>query len=282
MVKSTLRIPKPMLVVYILLGVIVVGFLWWLSLNGWKFSNLLPGVAERLAAQTGAEVDFDGTYSIQGQGYSGTLLVRKAGAGYSLCWMLSDGSVYYGNGLGRGNILGAVCALPDGKTTKVLAFKKEGPALTGVWAFSNSDKVSRERTEDAPKLDLSRVGIPGTYKLEGTNPNASTYKGDMFATRTGATYDVKWDVDNTAYSGTALVVDSIAVAGYSNAMGLGLVVYKVAGPVLEGSWVYTDYERLATTSDLRAGTEKATRKGAAPKSDSTGVGGGKPPSGSNP
>lgn len=270
-----------MLAIYIVLGVIVLGFVWWLSLNGWKFSNILPGVAEKYAAQSGVTVDFEGTYPIEGPGYSGTLLVRKAGAGYSLCWMLSDGSVYYGNGLGQGQVLGAVCVLPDSKTSKVLVYKKEGPGITGVWAFTNSDKISRERSGEASKINLSQTAIPGTYKLEGTNPNASSYDGEMFATRTGATYDVKWSVDNTAYSGTALVVDSVAIVGYANAMGLGLVVYKISGPVLEGSWVYTDFDRLATTSDLRAGTERATRKGAVPKPDSTGVGG-NPPSGSNP
>lgn len=242
------------------IGMAALGIVWWLSFNKWSFKGMVPSRESQHFSRHADSVDFSGVYAIHGPGYTGTLTIRRAGDGYNLCWELSSGSVYYGNGLAIGDVLGAVCAVEKHKHTRVLAYKKEADGLSGLAARMDGDKLGCEKTADAERIKASTHPLTGVYKVQGSHPNEKPYKGEMTLERTGATYTVRCRAsDGSGYCGTGFAVDDVFVTGYSNAMGVGIAVYEINSSGFEGCWLYTDYGRLATTSQIRAGMERAAK-----------------------
>lgn len=242
------------------IGMAALGIVWWLSLNNWSFKGMVPSKESQHFSRRADSVDFSGVYAIHGPGYTGTLTIRRAGDGYNLCWQLADSSVYYGNGLAVGDVLGAVCAVQGHRHTRVMAYKKEADGLSGLVARMDGDKLRCEKTANAERIRASTYPLTGTYTVEGSHPNEMSYKGEMMLERTGATYSVRCRVsDSSQYCGTGFAVDDVFVTGYSNAMGVGIGVYEIKSSGLEGRWLYTDYSRLATTSQIRAGRERASK-----------------------
>jgi hypothetical protein len=242
------------------IGMAAFGVVWWLSLNNWSFEGMVPSRESQHFSRHADSVDFSGVYAIHGPGYTGTLTIRRAGDGYNLCWELSSGSIYYGNGLAMGDVLGAVCAVERHKHTRVLAYKKEADGLSGLGARMDGDKLGCEKTANAERIKASVHPLTGVYKVQGSHPNETSYKGEMTLERTGATYTVRCRAsDGSGYCGTGFAVDDVFVTGYSNAMGVGIAVYEIKSSGLEGRWLYTDYDRLATTSQIRAGRERASK-----------------------
>lgn len=242
------------------IGMAVLGIVWWLSLNNWSFEGMVPRKEGLYFSRRADSVEFSGVYAIHGPGYTGTLTVRRAGDGYNLCWKLSSGSVYYGNGLAIGDVLGAVCAVEGHKHTRVLTYKKEAEGLSGLAARMDGDKLGCEKTANATRIKASNHPLTGAYKVQGSHPNEKPYKGEMTLERTGATYTVRCRAsDGSGYCGTGFAVDDVFVTGYSNAMGVGIAVYEIKSSELEGRWLYTDYSRLSTTSQIRAGRERAAK-----------------------
>lgn len=242
------------------IGMAAFGVVWWLSLNDWSFEGMVPSRESQHFSRHADSVDFSGVYAIHGPGYTGTLTIRRAGDGYNLCWELSSGSVYYGNGLAMGDVLGAVCAVEGHRHTRVLAYKKEADGLSGLAARMDGDKLGCEKTANAERIKASNHPLTGAYNVQGSHPNEKPYKGEMTLERTGATYTVRCRAsDGSGYCGTGFAVDDVFVTGYSNAMGVGIAVYEIKSSVLEGCWLYTDYSRLATTSQIRAGRERAVK-----------------------
>lgn len=251
---------KRWVIAVLFIGMAALGIVWWLSLNNWSFEGMVPRKEGLYFSRRADSVEFSGVYAIHGPGYTGTLTVRRAGDGYNLCWKLSSGSVYYGNGLAIGDVLGAVCAVQGHKHTRVLAYKKAAKGLSGLAARMDDDKLGCEKTADAERIKASTHPLTGVYKVAGSHPNETSYKGEMTLERTGATYTVRCRAsDGSGYCGTGFAVGEVFVTGYSNAMGVGIGVYEIKSSGLEGRWLYTDYDRLATTSQIRAGRERAAK-----------------------
>jgi len=251
---------KPWSVMVAFLALIAFGVVWWLWHHKWDLNSLLTRNLEGggQSVQNGGALKFAGVYEVEGPGYNATLTIRKAGQGYHLEWRLPDSSVYYGNGVAVAGVLGAVCN--RGKVSHLAAYKRDGDGITGLWAVVGGDKLYWEKTKEAVRLKRGSAAIAGTYKLKGTNPNTTTYTGTLTLKRTGSTYEVLWETGEPEVYGTGFVVDDVAVLGYRNKMGVGTAVYALKDAELEGLWLYSDFERLTSPSEIRTGTERAVKR----------------------
>lgn len=244
-----------------LLGLVALNFVWWFWRHDWNVKELTTRISEIQISRGPVEVDFSGTYLLRGPGYSGTVHVKKTGEGYNLRYMLTDSTCYYGNGLAYGEVLAVVYEVHGRGQGRLAAYKKTDGGLTGLTAWMDSDKLRVEKCVDTEKIESARLPLAGTYTLDGKHPNQAEYSGKMTLERTGSTYTVEWLMaDSSHYYGTAFAVDSVVVTGYASKSGVGVAIYHIDGGKLEGSWCYTDYVRLATTSDIRAGSETAANR----------------------
>ncbi|NLI99507.1 hypothetical protein GX441_12750 [bacterium] len=256
---------KPWGIFIFFLVVISGGLLWLVALNGWRFESLFELAGKKrdnAGFHAKDSVDFSGTYIVSsGDSSRDTLTIRRVGKGYNLCWRDASGQTYYGNGLEKQGLLAAVyeMALPKGRRAGVAVYTKKGNSLSGLKVGSGDDKFTLEGTDGAAGLTPSATRLGGTWKLEGTNPNGSAYKGVLKLDHTGPTYAVEWQIEDPPLFGTGFSVDDILIAGYGTSMGLGLVVYTISEGELTGTWLYSDFSRLAGTSDIRTGKEIATK-----------------------
>jgi hypothetical protein len=81
-------------------------------------------------------------------------------------------------------------------------------------------------------------GFGGRYRVEGTNPNGSTYGGEAEITLTSeTTCEIKWITGSTESFGICMRNDDSFAAGYRLGEEIGLVIYKVqADGSLHGLW----------------------------------------------
>lgn len=239
------------------LGLALLGVLWVLSFNNWDLKVLLPHKQGPYFSRGADSVDFSGEYKIKGPGYAGKLVIKRAGDGYHVVCHVSDSVAFHGNGLAMGQVLAVVYDIRGARHTRLAAYKKDEEGITGLIIRMNADKLSCEKTPDAARLKTSNHPLVGVYRLEGSHPNGEAYTGRMAFERTGTSYGVEtWVSDSTGSYGTGFTVDDVLITGYANSMGVGMAIYEIKPSSMEGRWLYTSYERLPTTNDIRAGTER--------------------------
>ena len=78
----------------------------------------------------------------------------------------------------------------------------------------------------------------GTYDVEGTNLDGSTYGGTATIELTSeTTCAIEWSTGSTTSQGICMLYDNAFAAAYVLGDAVGLVVYEVKGDgVLEGAW----------------------------------------------
>lgn len=88
----------------------------------------------------------------------------------------------------------------------------------------------------------------GTYTItEGINPSKTTYAGTLNITKTGEVYKLVWNIPFPIYDGIGIIVDHILCVGWSARGGnCGVVVYKVEGGKLKGTWATSDSGAIGT------------------------------------
>lgn len=91
--------------------------------------------------------------------------------------------------------------------------------------------------------------IEGTYDCKGTNPGGTgDYQGTVAIVKNGSTYNVTWNIGAQVYLGTGLLEGDSFSVGYADAKKswFGVVVYKVKGKVLSGSWAMQGSGKLGS------------------------------------
>lgn len=248
---------KPWTIALVFVGLAVLGVLWVLSFHNWDLKVLLPNKHGPHFLHGADSVDFSGEYKIKGPGYAGKLMITRAGDGYHVVCHVSDSVAYHGNGLAMGEVLAVVYDIRGAKHTQLAAYKKDEEGITGLIIRMHDDKFGVEKTPDAERLQASNHPLVGVYRLEGSHPNGEAYTGRMTFERTGTSYGVEtWVSDSSGSYGSGFTVDDVLVTGYANSMGVGLAVYEIKPSSMDGRWLFTSYEHLPTTNDIRAGTEK--------------------------
>lgn len=102
-------------------------------------------------------------------------------------------------------------------------------------------------------VSAARAGDPvGAYKVEGRNPDKSSYSGTATVEKTGETYKVTWDIGGAVYVGTGIGDKNFLAVSYKAAGQTGLALYGEEGENWAGVWTYHNSRKV--------GAEKWTRQ----------------------
>lgn len=74
---------------------------------------------------------------------------------------------------------------------------------------------------------------PGTYRVEGTNPNGTTYKGQATIAQAAEGFRMIWTIAGQSFSGTGRMEGGSLVIRWQGPSGNGMVIYR-PGP--QGIW----------------------------------------------
>lgn len=208
--------------------------------------------------RTTSSEDFAGTYEVAGEGYSATLSISKAGKGYHLKWLMADGSLHYGKGLVLNDVLGAFYSNLEGSAAGVVAYKKSEEGITGLWVPAGGEELFSEKTSGAATLRASSRDLEGEYTVTGTNPDLSSYEGQLSILKTGEAWAARWMTGGEVY-GTGLTIDDVLVLAYGNEAGAGVACYEIKGSMLDGIWTFVEYTQMSSKASISTGTEKAKK-----------------------
>lgn len=78
----------------------------------------------------------------------------------------------------------------------------------------------------------------GTYDVQGTSPDGSTYTGTATVAQTGQTYKVIWEIGDDKYIGTAIGNKDFLAISYTSGSQSGLALYGADGGNWKGIWTY--------------------------------------------
>lgn len=99
-------------------------------------------------------------------------------------------------------------------------------------------------TQNSSDNTSSGIDPAGQYQIAGnTVSKTRSYTGQLTIERRGAAYSLAWRLDaGDAYGGTAILADNVLGAVYWPGSGkpggdLGIVVYKINGGELTGTWI---------------------------------------------
>jgi len=133
---------------------------------------------------------------LNGKHYSGevTFTPRKDGKTYAIAWNTTMGK-FDGIGIfsGQPNAYFMAAAWGDAKKgfgAVAYTFASDG-SLHGEWALYGTPGVGSEV--------ISESGHPGVYKIAGTNPDGSSYKGTLALAKHGGVTDATWTTGTTAH-----------------------------------------------------------------------------------
>lgn len=85
----------------------------------------------------------------------------------------------------------------------------------------------------------------GSYEVQGTNPDNTTYSGTVTVTQTGQTYKVVWKVGGDTFTGTAIGNQDFLAISYVYDKDTGLVLLGSDGGNWNGVWAYADGTKMA-------------------------------------
>jgi hypothetical protein len=99
--------------------------------------------------------------------------------------------------------------------------------------------------------------VTGLYDIQGKFPNGKNYGGAVQIASFGSAHAILWKLaDGQGYEGLAIRQGNVLGAGYAaGKLPFGLVVYRVAGGVLDGEWL--------TSGDPKAELGRETLEGPA-------------------
>jgi hypothetical protein len=88
----------------------------------------------------------------------------------------------------------------------------------------------------------------GSYEVQGTNPDGSTYSGTVTVTQTGKTYKVVWQVGGDTFTGTGIGDKDFLAISYVYDKDTGLVLLGSDGGNWNGVWAYAGGTKMAKES----------------------------------
>ena len=94
--------------------------------------------------------------------------------------------------------------------------------------------------------------MTGQYKVDGKNPDGSSYKGTASVEKTGDTYRIVWMIGGTRTIGTGIGSNEAIAISYRNSNNTGVVLLAKEGDQYFAVWTYLNGREL--------GMEKWTRE----------------------
>jgi len=100
--------------------------------------------------------------------------------------------------------------------------------------------------------------IAGTYDAQGKFPGGKDYSGAVKILPFGSAHAILWKLDsNQGYEGLAIKQGNVLGAAYTlGKVPFGLVVYRVAGGILDGEWVTSGDPKAELGRETLEGPEK--------------------------
>jgi len=103
----------------------------------------------------------------------------------------------------------------------------------GRFAVAVRAKLRQLRREEAPR-SAAVVVRTGNYRVQGTNPNGSTYQGTLTIERSGPLYLVRWKIGQDIFAGQGTLSGSTLTVDWGQP---DPVIYQVMNDgTLEGTW----------------------------------------------
>jgi hypothetical protein len=210
-----------------------------------------PGKAEILPAQTpatNAKDPIEGMWTIteaktlQGGAYGGTVQFFKQHDRYQVTWQTAAG-IYSGVGLLRDHKL---CVGWSDRPFGVVFYKiSNDGVLNANWALTGAPADQSAGVEKA--VGGTPGKIEGEYSIIGSNPGSQNrYGGKLRITRTGDTYQMQWNVNNSVTNGVAIQIDDELFAAFGDKkQAYGVVAYVFKGERAEGVWTLGGASQIA-------------------------------------
>ena len=193
---------------------------------------LAPFTATKVISQDSARLD--GVYDVQGVNpngttYSGEVSIRQQGSTYHFRWRIGNGQGFEGKGNLRGNRL----TVNWGQQYPVIYAVGSDGVLRGTWSNGRATEVLLPRTTRAPSEGSS--DLDGVYDVKGTNPNGSTYSGEVSIQYQANTYQFRWRIANgQTFEGRGTLRGSALTVNWGQQYP---VIYIVGTDgVLRGTW----------------------------------------------
>jgi len=204
---------------------------------------------------------FAGSYNVKGPDYTAALSITQTGDCYHLMWVFGDGSLVYGKGLIKDDVMGVTFGTEEGMDVGTMLYKKDGKGgISGLWVVAGDGHIFNERTKGASVLKPSSHKLEGTYDVEGTNPDGSTYTAILDITATGKSYYALWTFGEGTVEGEGITIGDLFVTGFGTTEFSGVLIYEITGDKLVGNWVSTDNASFSSTIPLLVGKEKAVKQ----------------------
>jgi TIR domain len=186
--------------------------------------------------------------ALDGSSYSGTVQFTKQGERYLATWQTTAGT-YSGFGLVRGNKL---CIGWGAESLGVVFYKIDGRGtLNGKWIVTGTSAELSDGVENATGGTPGK--LEGHYLITGLNPGSQApYAGQLDITRTGATYQMHWKVDQSSNTGVAIEVDDDLFAAWGDKdHAAGVVSYTFEGKGAKGVWTMGGESETGTENLVR-------------------------------
>ena len=108
--------------------------------------------------------------------------------------------------------------------------------------------VTTSAATPPPAAPKAAKGFTGNYTIQsGRNPNGSEYKGSLAISKSGDVDQLAWTITSggSNFTGVGLESGDLLSVGWGTGKS-GVVVYKVAGGLLNGKWAMTGTSGMGT------------------------------------
>ena len=182
-------------------------------------------------SRTGALPTLAGIYRAAGTNpnrtqYTGMAAIIQSGDQFGVRWWIGT-QVFTGSGQFAGRML----VINWGSSSPVVYNFVGGDTLDGEWA----DGTATDRLELFARAADTEVPLPnGTYRVNGRNPNGTSYVGRVTIASSGGRSSFEWQVGSQTYRGTGARNGNILTIDWGSKQP---IVYALAGDgTLKGLW----------------------------------------------
>jgi|HubBroStandDraft_6_1064221.scaffolds.fasta_scaffold190322_2 hypothetical protein len=214
--------------------------------------------AATIAALLGSTIALatpDGLYLLAGndshkkQDYSGDMYIQHKGDVLQLSWHVGNGNDVSTGAIGYGDAIVAFCCGAD-----LYLYIQKGDDAIGVWTNQNdkdfrTEVLYRKSPPALAKETPPPEDILGHYLISGSNPDATTYTGEVIVERDGKVLKVTKVAAGKHAVGLGLVFMNYLAVDY---YGDSLAVYGPEQQGRIGVWTKWGSDKVGTERWVRA------------------------------
>ena len=181
--------------------------------------------------------------TLDGGAYGGSVRFFGEDDRYQVSWQTAAGN-YSGAGFFRDNKL---CVGWSERSFGVVFYKIEPDGtLNGSWMVTGAGADESDGTEKA--IGGAPGKVEGEYSIIGSNPGSKNrYGGKLRIKRTGDTYQLQWNVNDSITTGVGIRVDDdLYVAFGGKDQVYGVVAYTFDGKRAKGVWTLGGESHIGT------------------------------------